>query len=58
MFLRCSYFLAKSEAGVLINSVPKKRKACIGHTDRYKLIDKETEIDEWTEKREHMHTKR
>ena len=29
MFLRCSYFLAKSEADVLINSVLTKRKACI-----------------------------
>ena len=29
MFLRCSYFLAKSEADVLINSVLIKRKACI-----------------------------
>ena len=28
MFLRCSYFLAKSEADVLINSVLIKRKAC------------------------------
>ena len=27
MFLRCSYFLAKSEADVLINSVLMKRKA-------------------------------
>ena len=30
MFLRCSYFLAKSEADVLINSVLTKRKACKG----------------------------
>ena len=29
MFLRCSYFLTKSEADVLINSVLIKRKACI-----------------------------
>ena len=29
MFLRCSYFLAKSEADVLINSVLIKRRACI-----------------------------
>ena len=29
MFLRCSYFFAKSEADVLINSVLIKRKACI-----------------------------
>ena len=29
MFLRCSYFLAKSEADVLINSVLIKWKACI-----------------------------
>ena len=28
MFLRYSYFLAKSEADVLINSVLLKRKAC------------------------------
>ena len=28
MFLRCSYFLTKSEADVLINSVLIKRKAC------------------------------
>ena len=28
MFLRCSYFFAKSEADVLINSVLIKRKAC------------------------------
>ena len=28
MFLRCSYFLAKSEADVLMNSVLIKRKAC------------------------------
>ena len=31
MFLKCSYFLAKSEADVLINSVLIKRKACIGY---------------------------
>ena len=29
MFLRCSYFFAKSEADVLINSVLIKRKACM-----------------------------
>ena len=30
MFLRCSYFLGKSEADVLIKSVLIKRKACNG----------------------------
>ena len=33
MFLRCSYFLAKSEAEVLINSVLIKRKACSRKTE-------------------------
>ena len=39
MFLRCSYFLAKSEADVLINSVLTKRKACIhNHACKYMVI--------------------
>ena len=32
MFLRCSYFLAKSKADVLINSVLRQNAACIGTT--------------------------
>ena len=42
MFLRCSYFLAKSEADVLINSVRIKRKACI---DRRPFLT--ADLDSW-----------
>ena len=39
MFLRCSYFFAKSEADVLINSVLIKRKACmVGSQSQTQLV--------------------
>ena len=38
MFLKCSYFFAKSEADVLINSVLIKRKACISGSKHFFLL--------------------